>query len=288
MTKARLFSFHQLYDFNNLFLNKSFLRKRVRSTEEDIWQLQNKVAALESWRPEHEQDMKDQFAQVAARFEDNDERHARFLQTYKEQQAEVGTRIGDCEALIKNIFATLGENKEERQDLRNQADFLDEKLDKQIAVVNKTMSANYTKLLDKQNYAEREANQSMNVLSKEIEKLKYELGDTMDGKFEAMTKTLDAESRRLKSTYEELSTDLTSKSRKLVADFKERMHSIKAMVATHFAKIDAKVSTNDAQVLKISNAFDDFSTKFINPSQELDGKVFAMNTRIEESDQAKG
>ena len=36
LTKARLFSFEQLYEFNNLFLNKSFLRKRVRATEVDI------------------------------------------------------------------------------------------------------------------------------------------------------------------------------------------------------------------------------------------------------------
>ena len=36
LTKSRTFSFQQLYEFHNLVLNKSFLRKRVRSSEEDM------------------------------------------------------------------------------------------------------------------------------------------------------------------------------------------------------------------------------------------------------------
>ena len=39
LTKARMLSFQQLYEFNNLFLNKSFLRKRTRAAEEDIFKL---------------------------------------------------------------------------------------------------------------------------------------------------------------------------------------------------------------------------------------------------------
>ena len=35
LTKARMLSFEQLYEFNNLFLNKSFLRKRTRAAEEE-------------------------------------------------------------------------------------------------------------------------------------------------------------------------------------------------------------------------------------------------------------
>ena len=52
LTKARTFSFEQLYDFNNLFLNKSFLRKRVRSSEEDIFKAQNNIKNLFEWKKE--------------------------------------------------------------------------------------------------------------------------------------------------------------------------------------------------------------------------------------------
>ena len=37
--KARMFTFKQLYDFNNLCLNKSFLKKRVTVNEEHIAKL---------------------------------------------------------------------------------------------------------------------------------------------------------------------------------------------------------------------------------------------------------
>lgn len=46
LLKARTFSFQQLYEFNNLCLNKSFLRKRVRASEEDIDKNQKDIAAL--------------------------------------------------------------------------------------------------------------------------------------------------------------------------------------------------------------------------------------------------
>ena len=39
LLKARLFNFKQLYDFNNLCLNKSFLRKRTKKNEDHIAKL---------------------------------------------------------------------------------------------------------------------------------------------------------------------------------------------------------------------------------------------------------
>lgn len=50
LTKARTFSFEQLYEFNNLFLNKSFLRKRVRASEVDIDKNQTDIAELFKWK----------------------------------------------------------------------------------------------------------------------------------------------------------------------------------------------------------------------------------------------
>lgn len=46
LTKSRALSFEQLYDFNNIFLNKSFLRKRVTSTEEDVCLNQKQIKEL--------------------------------------------------------------------------------------------------------------------------------------------------------------------------------------------------------------------------------------------------
>ena len=50
--------------------------------------------------------------------------------------------------------------------------------------MEKKLAERFTKLLDKQNYAEKEINQSIALLSKELEKLKYELSDVIDNKFE--------------------------------------------------------------------------------------------------------
>ena len=46
------------------------------------------------------------------------------------------------------------------------------------------------------------------MLSKELEKLKYELSDVIDSKFEHITRSLEAETRTLRNTYDELSSSL--------------------------------------------------------------------------------
>ena len=57
--------------------------------------------------------------------------------------------------------------------------------------MNIRLNEKFTKLLDKQNYAEKEINQSISLLSKELEKLKYELSDVIDNKFEHITRSLE-------------------------------------------------------------------------------------------------
>lgn len=74
--------------------------------------------------------------------------------------------------------------------------------------MNVRLNEKYTKLLDKQNYAEKEINQSISLLSKELEKLKYELSDVIDNKFEHITRSLEQQTRTLKDTYDELSSSL--------------------------------------------------------------------------------
>ena len=57
--------------------------------------------------------------------------------------------------------------------------------------MEKKLNERFNKLLDKQNYAEKEINQSIQLLSKELEKLKYELSDVIDSKFEHITRNLE-------------------------------------------------------------------------------------------------
>jgi hypothetical protein len=48
--ESRLVTFKQLYDFNNLFLNKSYLRKRVKSTEDHLDSVQKELDGLQAWK----------------------------------------------------------------------------------------------------------------------------------------------------------------------------------------------------------------------------------------------
>jgi hypothetical protein len=79
LTKTRTFSFKQLYDFNNLYLNKSFLRKRVRSSEEDIHKNQKDIEALFKWKEELTQTRADDAKKNQDKFDQIDQRHAMFV-----------------------------------------------------------------------------------------------------------------------------------------------------------------------------------------------------------------
>ena len=50
--------------------------------------------------------------------------------------------------------------------------------------------------------------------------------------------------------------------------------------ATFFAKIDEQVQANEKETKHVSKQFANFQADFVNPSQELDGKVYAMNMKI--------
>ena len=92
--------------------------------------------------------------------------------------------------------------------------------------MEKKLAERFTKLLDKQNYAEKEINQSIALLSKELEKLKYELSDVIDNKFEHIQRQLEQETKVLKQTYDELSTSLSATSKELNGSFKEKVHNL--------------------------------------------------------------
>ena len=66
-----MFTFKQLYQLNNLCLNKSFLRKRTKVSENNISVLQSEVIELQNWRKDIEQRMDDRFKSVDDHFDQN-------------------------------------------------------------------------------------------------------------------------------------------------------------------------------------------------------------------------
>jgi len=67
-----MFSFKQLYEFNNLYLNKSFLRKRTRNAEEDIASIWAQLNKMMAWSEDMEKRTDERFADVKAQFIGND------------------------------------------------------------------------------------------------------------------------------------------------------------------------------------------------------------------------
>ena len=103
----------------------------------------------------------------------------------------------------------------------------------------------------------------------------------MDTKFEHIMHNLDKETKTLKETYEELSSSLNLTQKNLMSQFRDKMTNIKSMVATYFAKIDSQMGKNILKVDNIEKEFSKFESTFVNPSKEVEGKVFAMNMKVE-------
>ena len=92
--------------------------------------------------------------------------------------------------------------------------------------------------MEKLTFSEKNINQSISLLSKELEKLKYEISDVIDTKFEHITKSIDDQTSGLKTTFDGLTGKMTQMSKELAHSFKEKVHTIKTMCSTYFAKID--------------------------------------------------
>ena len=182
----------------------------------------------------------------------------------------------DHDAEIKNIYKIQNLAKADREELHNICNQIEQKTDTYNAEMDKKLNEKFTKLLDKQNYAEKEINQNIQPLSKELEKVKYELSDIIDQKFENITRNLDTQTSTLKETYDKLCGDIGKMSTELNKSFKDKAHTLKSMCATFFAKIDTQVTDNIRKVDKIQISHDNFEANFINPAKEVDAKVFSM------------
>ena len=76
------------------------------------------------------------------------------------------------------------------------------------------------------------------MLSNELEKLKYDLSDTIDTRFEFISRSIETQTKALQESYEKLTNELKGTSKEITINYKEQMINIKSMVATYFAKID--------------------------------------------------
>ena len=110
--------------------------------------------------------------------------------------------------------------------------------------------------------------------------MKFELSDVIDSKFEQIIRNLDLETKSLKGTYDELSDSLRKTNKELLGNFKEKVTTIKSMVATYFAKIDTEVKDEKEKVEHIQKEFNNFQANFVNPSKEVDGKLFTMEMKM--------
>ena len=59
------------------------------------------------------------------------------------------------------------------------------------------------------------------------------------------------------------------------------------MIATFFAKTDKIITDNTKKVNDIGSQFDLFQANFVNPSKEIDGKLFGMKLKLETADQMR-
>jgi membrane-anchored protein YejM (alkaline phosphatase superfamily) len=98
---------------------------------------------------------------------------------------------------------------------------------------------------------------------------------------------LDQQTATLKETYDALCASLSVTNQELNKSFKEKLHTLKAMCATFFAKIETQVGENNRKVDKIQVSHDKFEATFVNPAKEVDAKVFAMKESLQHEERTR-
>ena len=88
------------------------------------------------------------------------------------------------------------------------------------------------------------------------------------------------ETKSLKTTYDDLMDSMRKTNKELLGNFKDKVTTIKSMVATYFAKIDVEVGREKERVDHIEKEFNKFEANFVNPSKEVDGKIFTMEMKM--------
>ena len=284
LTKARMFSFKQLYEFNNLYLNKSFLRKRTRNAEEDIFKIQNQIKELFEWREDVEKRTDTRFQETNDRFVKIDKRNKKQLEQNEQDHEEIHSFIAEIDNQIKMLALTDNQQQDQLNSLKESTSLFHESTEKNFESVNTRLTERCQKLSDRLVILDQETNNSFAAMNKDLERMKFELTDIIESKFEFITRNLDAQTKRLKESYDTLTAKLEKTGEELNQSFLDKVFEIKTMSATFFAKIETMVDKNSKETKNVGKQFNQFQANFVNPSKELDGRVFAINQRINQAD----
>ena len=91
---------------------------------------------------------------------------------------------------------------------------------------------------------QKDANSGFDVMSKDMFKMKHELSEMIENKFDASMRNLELQTKALKEDYENNSRTLKEATDGLLESFNEKVVKIKETAATFFAKTEAQVTEN--------------------------------------------
>ena len=143
------------------------------------------------------------------------------------------------------------------------------------------------RLSERMNVTDSENQSSFQSVQKDVEKMKFELTDVIDSKFEYISKNVESQTKSLRSTYDTLSSSLFKTNDELNNNFKEKVVAIKSMVATFFAKVEKQVTESEEKSKGVQQYLSKFEANFVNPAKEIDGKIYAMNMQIQHEEQLR-
>jgi vancomycin resistance protein YoaR len=113
-----------------------------------------------------------------------------------------------------------------------------------FTTVNKKFDDKVYKLQERINVTEADNQANLVQLQATLEKLKADLTDMIESKFDYISKNVESQTKQLKETYETLSTSLQKTSEELNDSFKDKVVFIKSTVATFFAKVEKQITEN--------------------------------------------
>ena len=99
---------------------------------------------------------------------------------------EIDKKTKEIENRILGHDRQLYENKQEQQELNSKINENRDSADNRFDEVEKKLREKFHKLIDKQAHFEKDTIANFSNFSKELERMKFELSDVIDGKFETI------------------------------------------------------------------------------------------------------
>jgi len=139
---------------------------------------------------------------------------------------------------LKVSNKTIKGHKEEANEINSSLQTLTNVVETNYTEINKKFDEKIKHATDRMNATDTDNMGRFNSLHKDLEKLKFDLTDVIDSKFEYIVKNIELQTNQLKKTYDDLSSSLKETGKDLNDNFKDKVVHIKSMVATYFAKVD--------------------------------------------------